>query len=360
MSNIWGNQLKLSIFGESHGPCVGITLSGMEAGVEIDETMLKAEMTRRAPGGAYASARKESDQVEFVCGILNGKTTGSPITVLIRNSDQKSADYDELKTWMRPSHADYPAYVKYHGNNDSRGGGHFSGRLTAPLVAAGALCEMALQKHLELTVGSHLTQLYSYTEEAWDIPDAGVLQAMHDSAIPAKNPSRVQSMLEEIKEQKDSIGGVLETAVVGLPAGLGDPFFDSLESRISSLLFSIPAVKGVFFGAGTQFASMKGSEANDAYALDGMRIVTKTNHNGGILGGISNGMPLTVSVVIKPTPSIGLLQTSVDVASMQEMEKTITGRHDPCIVLRAVPVVEAAVKIALYDAWLCEKGRDNA
>lgn len=261
---------------------------------------------------------------------------------------------------MRPSHADYPAFMKYHGSNDPRGGGQFSGRMTAPIVAAGAVAKMALDRHLSLITGSHLVQVNTYTEKPWDIPSADVLLNMHDSKIPAREPEKVIDIIQEAMAEKDSVGGIVETAVIGVPVGLGDPFFESLESRISSLLFSIPGVKGVLFGAGLQLASMKGSQANDAYTLDGQKVVTRTNHNGGILGGISTGMPILVSVIIKPTPSIGLKQESVNMASMQTEEKTIQGRHDPCILLRAVPVIEACLYIALYDAWLTEKGRSNA
>ena len=360
MSNTWGNQLKLSIFGESHGKCIGMTLSGVEAGITVDPSVLEQEMKRRAPGNKLSTSRQEADQVDLVSGVMDGKTTGSPITGLIYNTNTRSADYDALKTWMRPSHADYPAYVKYHGFNDHRGGGHFSGRLTAPLVAAGSICSMALKSHLDLTTASHILQLYTYKEEPWDIPDKAQLLAMKERQILAKDPEMVVSLIQEAQKEKNSIGGMIQTAVLGIPAGLGDPFFDSLESRISSLLFSIPAVKGVLFGAGEQFASSTGRELNDAYKIQQEKIVTETNHNGGILGGISTGMPVMVTVVVKPTPSIGTLQHSVDISSMKEEAKEVSGRHDPCIVLRAIPVIEACLSIALYDAWLTEKGRFHA
>lgn len=352
MSNTYGQNIRLSIFGESHGKAIGMVLDGVEPGVAIDMDKLRFQMKRRAPGGALATSRKEADQVEFVSGILNGKTCASPICGIIANTNTHSQDYANLAAWMRPSHADYPAYMKYHGFNDIRGGGHFSGRLTAPLVAAGEICSQALCGHMPLQAGSHIVKLGSYEEPLWTdiLPD--VLAAHETMAIPCQDPGRVSAIIEEARMDLDSVGGIVETALWGVPVGLGDPFFDSMESRLSHILFSVPAVKGLMFGAGDRFASMKGSEANDTYYFDNEALVkTRTNHNGGILGGITTGMPIVFRTIIKPTASIGKKQMSVNLQTGQEEEGQIKGRHDPCIVLRAVPVLEAAAKIAVYDAF---------
>lgn len=351
MSNTWGNDIRLSIFGESHGGGIGMILDGMMPGVSIDMDRLRFQMARRAPGGALATSRKEADEVEFLSGIVDNVTCGTPICGLIRNTNTRSQDYGKTKDWLRPSHADYTALIKYGGFADFRGGGHFSGRLTAPLVLAGSLAEQALQKQFPLQAGSHIVRLGSYEEADWTKVTPELLKRMEESRIPCENPEAVQHMIEAARSEADSVGGQVEIAVTGIPAGLGDPFFDSLESRIAHLLFAVPAVKAVSFGAGERFAAMRGSEANDAFCLEKGQIRTRTNHNGGILGGISTGMPLVVKVTLKPTPSIGQVQRSVNVRTGEEEENQITGRHDPCIVLRAVPVLEAVIKLALYDAW---------
>lgn len=351
MSNTWGNEIRLSIFGESHGGGIGMILDGVIPGIRLDMEEIRRQMARRAPGGALSTARKEADEVEFLSGIVDGVTCGSPICGIIRNTNTRSKDYSRTKDWMRPSHADYTAWVKYGGFADYRGGGHFSGRLTAPLVLAGSICGQVLERKFGLQAGSHVVRLGAYQEEPWEQIDPAVLKQMENSAIPCRNPEQAALQIETARKEADSVGGMVETAVTGIPAGWGDPFFDSLESRLAHLLFSVPAVKSVSFGVGERFASMRGSEANDAFCMAHGRIQTQTNHNGGILGGITNGMPLVFQTVLKPTPSIGRMQHSVNIASMQEEEGQITGRHDPCIVLRAVPVLEAAAKIALYDAW---------
>ena len=354
MSNTWGSHLHLSIFGESHGNGIGMVLDGIEPGTRLDLEKLAAQMKRRAPGGALATARKEADEIEWVSGIRDGKTIASPIMGLIRNTNQRSSDYQSVLDWPRPSHADYTAYIKYNGHSDLSGGGHFSGRLTAPLVAAGEICRQAMEQHFSVSVGSHLLQLAEYHEASWNIPQASILDQCRQAEIPCDDPDRVRELILKAKEEGDSVGGIVETAICGIPAGLGDPFFDSLESRIAHLLFSVPAVKGVGFGAAGDFASMKGSEANDAFALEHGRIVTTTNHNGGIEGGISNGMPIVFRSVIKPTASILRPQTSLNLKTMESEARTIQGRHDPCIVLRAIPVLEAVSMIALYDALLAD------
>lgn len=351
MSNTFGSVIKLSLFGESHGEGIGFVLWGIEPGTDIDLEELSGEMKRRAPGGALSTSRKEGDKVEILSGVLDGKAEGSPICGIIRNTNTRSADYEALKVWMRPSHADYPAHIKYEGYNDVRGGGHFSGRLTAPLVAAGTLCGQALRRHVPFTAGSHILKLNTYEEAHWDIPEEEELKKCHDLAVPCKDPDKVQDIILKARSEGDSVGGIVETAVTGLPAGLGEPFFDSLESQLAHMLFSIPAVKGVLFGCGTDFACLKGSQANDPYTFREGKVTAKTNHNGGVLGGITMGMPLVLRTVIKPTASIGQEQESVNLAEGTSERRTITGRHDPCIVLRAIPVIEAACKIVLYDAY---------
>lgn len=351
MSNTWGNEIRLSIFGESHGGGIGMILDGIVPGIQLNIDEIQKQMARRAPGGALATPRKEADEVEFLSGVVDGVTCGSPICGVVRNTNTRSKDYGKTKDWMRPSHADYTARIKYGGFADFRGGGHFSGRLTAPLVLAGSICGQVLEQKFGLQAGSHIVRLGEYTEDNWDSPDADLLRQMEESRIPCQNPQKVAEIIEEARMAADSVGGMVETALTGIPAGLGDPFFDSLESRIAHLLFSVPAVKSVSFGAGERFAAMRGSKANDAFCLREGNVQTQTNHNGGILGGISTGMPIVFSTVLKPTPSIGQVQSSVNMETMQEEENQIVGRHDPCIVLRAIPVLEAVAKIALYDAW---------
>ena len=351
MSSTWQSFISLTIFGESHGPAIGMVLDGIEPGIFVDETKIMQQLHRRAPGDDLSSQRKEADEIRFISGIYRGRTTGTPITGIIRNTDAREQDYGNISSWLRPSHADYPAQIKYQGFADPRGSGHFSGRLTAGLVAAGAIAEQALSSHAEVKIGSHIVRMGSYEEPCWQMEDLFTADRFRDMRIPCQDPEQIRTLVEAVQAGKDSIGGKLETVVTGIPAGWGDPFFDSIESRMSQLLFSIPAVKGVSFGAGEAFASMRGSEANDTYYLDDGKIRARTDHNGGILGGVTIGEPIVFQTVVKPTPSIGLPQTSVQYDSMTEEEKTISGRHDPCILLRAVPVIEAAAMIALYDAY---------
>lgn len=351
MSNTWGNEIRLSIFGESHGDGIGMILDGIEPGVRLDMDGIKWQMARRAPGGVLSTPRKEADEVEFLSGIMDGITCGSPICGVIRNTNTKSKDYSKIKDWLRPSHADYTALIKYGGFADYRGGGHFSGRITAPLVLAGSICGQVLEQKFGIQAGSHIVRLGEYEEENWQEIDSQRLKQCEASEIPCENSEKIVRIIEEARSTADSVGGMVETAITGIPVGWGDPFFDSLESRLAHLLFSIPAVKSVSFGAGDRFAAMRGSQANDAFCIQDGKIGTKTNHNGGILGGITTGMPIVFQTVLKPTPSIGQKQISVNVDTMQEEENQIVGRHDPCIVLRAIPVLEAVAKIALYDAW---------
>ncbi len=356
MSGNWGQAFRLSIFGESHGNGIGIVVDGLEPGLRLDMEEIRFQMARRRPGQKLSTARSEADEVEILSGVKDGITCGTPVCGLIRNTNTRSGDYELTKDLARPSHADYTGHVKYRGFEDYRGGGHFSARLTAPLVFAGALARQALKSHLDFETGSHITQLYTVKEADFTEEDieADRLRALQNERIPLRDPSRadeIETVIEEARRQLDSVGGIVETAIAGLPAGLGDPFFDSLESRLAHLLFSIPAVKGVSFGSGFAFAGMKGSQANDEFCLKDGAVRTVSNHNGGILGGITNGMPVTFHTVFKPTASIARQQRTVNLRTMQEEPLRITGRHDPCIVLRGIPVLEAAAAIAAYDAW---------
>ena len=357
MSSVWGKNLKVSIFGESHGPAIGTVVDGLPAGFAPDMTALERQMARRAAGGkAYATARCEPDAVEVLSGMRDGVLTGSPLSLLIRNTDQRQASYPEQMELPRPGHADFPAHVRYHGAEDFRGGGHFSGRLTAPLVAAGALAAQVLAAR-GVMIGSHIRRIGPAADRDWDKAriDAALLGNLAASAIPVLDDTAASAMLQAIETARagcDSLGGEIETAVVGLPAGIGSPMMEGVESRLASLLFAIPAVKGVQFGDGFALAAMAGSEANDPYVAEGGAVRTVTNRNGGLLGGITTSMPLVFSVAIKPTPSIAKPQRTVNLATMTEQDITVHGRHDPCIVPRAVPVVEATAALALLDAWM--------
>lgn len=355
MSNTWGEQVRLSIFGESHGNAIGIVVGGLPPGEEIDLDALERDMRRRAPGrDAFSTPRSESDSVELLSGLLDGKTTGAPVCGVIRNENARSRDYD---TRLRPGHADMTALLKYAGHADMRGGGHFSGRLTAPLVFAGSLAKQILLRrgvHVHariLRIGGVADESACESREAFRHAAAKPFPVCGDAA-----GEQMQAAILRAKEQSDSVGGVVECAAFGVPAGLGEPFFASMESAIASMLFSVPAVKGVEFGDGFALAGMAGSEANDEILLAENGLATRTNHNGGILGGITNGMPLIVRAAIKPTPSIAKIQRTVDAATMRPVELAITGRHDPCIVPRAVPVVEAGVALCILDRLAASKG----
>lgn len=355
LSGTWGNNLKISIFGESHGQAIGMVVDGLPAGLSIDDEMIATDMARRAPGQSWMSTkRREPDKVRIVSGVYNEKATGTPICGIIENTNTRSKDYSGLQKTVRPGHADYTGQIKYNGFNDYRGGGHFSGRITAPIVFAGALCrKYLLSKGIE--VGAHIAKLAGVSDQPMETVDAKMLSKFRSSDFPLVDESKAEEMQNKLKEaieQHNSVGGVIECAVVGIEAGIGDPFFDSLESRIASLLFSVPAVKGVEFGAGFGIADMKGSQANDDFCIREGQVKTETNNNGGILGGISNSMPIIVRAAIKPTPSIAKKQKTVDIESMTQTDIEIHGRHDPCIVVRAVSVIEAAVMIALTDAML--------
>jgi len=365
MSSIFGNKFKVSIFGESHGKAIGVVLDGLPPGIKLDTDFIKEELSRRQPGkSALTTPRKESDNFEILSGFFQGSTTGTPLCAVIYNQDSKSQDYEELKNLLRPGHADYTGFVKYGGFNDYRGGGHFSGRLTAPLVFAGAVAKQAL-KAWNITMASHIKNIQDVCDKSFDSinVDLEALNKLRISDFPVLDESAGRQMQERIlaaKSERDSVGGVIETIILNLEPGLGSPFFDGVESRLAHALFSIPAVKGVEFGDGFDIAKLMGSEANDEYLLDGNKIVTSSNHNGGILGGITTGMPIVFRVAIKPTPSIGLCQKTVDIHKMEEATITVRGRHDPCIVPRAIPAVEAASAVVILDLLLERKGEDGS
>lgn len=349
MSSSIGENIRLTIFGESHGKAVGMTLEGIPAGLRLDMEAFQRFLDRRAPGRSDAStARREADKPEFLSGVKEGTVTGSPITAIIRNTDTRSGDYASLRTVPRPGHADYTAQVKYFGHQDAAGGGHFSGRLTAPLCIAGGICLQLLAQE-GIRVVSRIAAVGGVEDEG-ELTDPTA-----DKDFPTVSEGRGKAMLAAIREAKaagNSLGGIVECAVLGLPAGLGDPIFGGMENRIAALTFGIPAVKGVEFGAGFAAAGMRGSEHNDPFTLKDGAVVTATNHAGGILGGITTGMPLIFRAAFKPTPSIAMTQQTLDLASGRETGLCIGGRHDPCIVLRAVPCVEAAAALAVADALL--------
>ena len=357
MGSVWGNQCKLTIFGESHGNGIGCVLDGFPAGIAYDEAFILSELARRAPGNnRQSTARKESDLPDILSGIFEGKTTGAPITCVIKNTDTRSGDYRNLVDHPRPGHADYTGSIRFGGHNDPRGGGHFSGRLTAPMVFAGAMCKLFL-KSKGIEIGSHIAAIGQIVDTPFDdicVP-AEDLRKLREQPYPIINPRAQQAMLDQIeqaREAKDSLGGIIECAVIGVPAGLGSPMLSPVESRISSLLFAVPAVKGVEFGAGFSIAAIHGSEANDRMYLEDGIVKTSSNNNGGITGGITNAMPILIRTAIKPTPSIAREQKTLNLATGTVEPLVIHGRHDPCIVTRAAAVIESAVAIAMTDIYL--------
>jgi chorismate synthase len=359
MKNTLGNSVAVTLFGESHGAEIGAVIDGLAAGITVDEEYIAKKLTLRRPAGAISTARAEKDPFRIVSGVFNGKTTGTPICILIPNGDTKSKDYSETRFLPRPGHADYTAYKKYHGYEDYRGGGHFSGRITAALVAAGAIAEKALEAK-GIAIGTHIKACAGVTDtEFTDIKkDITYLNDKVFAVLDEDTEDKMKRAIEAAAKDGDSVGGILESAVVGLPAGVGEPWFDSLESALSHGLFSIPAVKGVEFGEGFAFADMRGSKANDPFAICEGRVVTKTNHNGGINGGISNGMPLIIRCVVKPTPSIYKEQDTVDMKDGTERILQIQGRHDPAIVHRARVVADSVIALVLCDMLSLKYGTD--
>ena len=353
MSSTYGENLKLSIFGQSHGNAIGMVLDGIPAGLPVDEDKLRAFMSRRAPGnGEYTTTRREADQIEFLSGIVDGYTCGAPIAAVIKNTNVQSSDYEEMKDTPRPGHADYTAQVKYGGFQDAAGGGHFSGRLTAPLCIAGGLCKQWLEE-MGIRTAAHITQIGNGKCLGFDSINPALDKV--GQVFPTLTADAADSFLARIaeaKKQLDSIGGQIECAVTGVPAGIGEPMFGGVESRIAGIVYGIPAVKAVSFGLGEDFAALHGSDSNDAFILEDGTVKTEANRCGGILGGITTGMPVIFRVTLKPTPSIGKPQQTVNLRTGETVTLEVSGRHDPCIVPRAVPVVEAAAAIAIYDMVL--------
>ncbi len=357
MSSIIGNKIKLSVFGESHGEAIGCVIDGLPNGIKLDFDEISREMARRAPGNdKTATARKESDIPHILSGVLNGITTGAPLAMEIKNTNTRSGDYGNLMSAPRPSHSDYPAYVKYNGNNDVRGGGHFSGRLTAPIVFAGAVAKQIL-KTKGVTIGAHIIQIGSACDNLFDKNNicAAELDAVTHKQFAVVNDeseAEMRACVEAARVNGDSIGGVIECAAVGLPVGLGGNMFDTVESRLSAALFGVPAVKGVQFGAGFDFAEMLGSQANDGYEMRNGKVALLSNNNGGILGGMTSGAPIIFSVVLKPTPSVSVPQKSVNLQTMENETLIVKGRHDPCVVPRAVSVIEGITAVTLLDLMM--------
>lgn len=357
MSSVIGDKIKLSIFGESHGEAIGCVIDGLPAGIKIDMNAVYKDMQRRAPGkDKTATPRLEKDIPHILSGMLDNVTTGAPLAMVIENTNTKSGDYSNLMTVPRPSHSDYPAYVKYGGNNDIRGGGHFSGRLTAPLVFAGSVAKQILSQ-MGVTIGAHIKQIGSVCDAVSDLnkTDKSLLDTLSSSTFSLIDETKEQAMRDEIEKARlslDSVGGIIECFAVGLPVGLGGNMFDTVDGKLASILFGVPAVKGVEFGIGFGFADKRASEVNDQYEIKNGRVSTLSNNNGGVLGGMTDGAPLSVSVAIKPTPSIAKKQKSVNLLTMENAELEIHGRHDPCIVVRAVPVIECAVAFGLLDLMM--------
>lgn len=351
MSSTYGENLKLSIFGQSHGPAIGMTLDGIPAGLPVDFDKLQAFLNLRAPGqNDWSTPRKEEDRPDFLGGILDGYTCGSPIAAVIYNKNTRSGDYDNLKNSPRPGHADYTAQVKYGGFQDAAGGGHFSGRLTAPLCIAGGLCKQWLEE-MGILIGAHIQSIAGVTDDSFDFVSPALnMVGLNFPVLDDQKGLQMRTCIAEARSNGDSVGGSIQCAITGLPAGLGEPMFGGVENRIAQIIYGIPAVKGIFFGDVCQ--GSHGSEYNDAFCLDGTAIGTKTNHCGGILGGITNGMPVIFEVSLKPTPSIARPQQTLNISTGTVSPLEIKGRHDPCIVPRAVPVVEAAAAIAIYDLVL--------
>lgn len=358
MSSIWNNRITVSIFGESHGPAIGVVIDNLPSGEHIDTEALMRTMARRAPKkDATSTQRRETDMPNIMSGVFNNKTTGTPLCAFINNTDTHSQDYSNLSKLARPGHADYTGAIRYKGFNDVRGGGHFSGRLTAPLVFAGAVCGQILERR-GIYTGAHILSIHNIKDTAFNPTEVtrDEILALRNKSFPTISTAKGKAMINDIEKAReccDSVGGVVECVSINVPAGIGSPIFDGLENSIAQLIFGIPAVKGLEFGAGFTSSKMLGSENNDEFYVDDIgHVKTRTNFHGGILGGISSGMPITLRVAFKPTPSIAKPQETIDYSAMKNEVLNIKGRHDPCVVPRAVPCVEAAVNIALLSHML--------
>ena len=359
MKNTFGTSVAVTLFGESHGPYIGATIDGLAPGIEIRQEYIAHMLTLRRPAGKISTSRQEQDAYQIVSGVVKGKTTGTPITILIPNENVRSGDYTGMRTVARPSHADYTAECKYHGYQDSRGGGHFSGRITAALVAVGAICKSALEQK-GICIGTHVKKCASVQDREFGDLLADI-RLLHEKTFGVLDESRGEQMQDAIlaaASEGDSVGGILETGVTGMPAGVGEPWFDTVEGMLSHMMFSIPAVKGIEFGAGFAMADLRGSEANDPLRVENGRVISTSNNNGGINGGITNGMPIVFRTAIKPTPTIFKPQNTVDFTTMTETVLEPKGRHDPAIVHRARVVQDAATAIVLCDALAMRFGTD--
>ncbi|MDE6538915.1 MAG: chorismate synthase [Ruminococcus sp.] len=359
MKNTFGSSVAVTIFGESHGDMIGAVLDGLAPGIEVDEDFIASQMELRKSVGALSTARREADKVKIVSGVFNGKTTGTPITFIIENNDTRSKDYGELAYKARPGHADYTAQMKYHGYQDFRGGGHFSGRITAGLVASGAVAIKALRRK-GIYIGTHILTCAGVRDRDFDnlTNDVNTLNNLDFAVLDENAKAEMTEKIEQAKRNGDSVGGTLETVVTGFPAGVGEPWFDTIEGVLAHILFSVPAVKGVEFGDGFDITEKFGSTANDAYYSENGKVCTKTNHNGGVLGGITNGMPIVFRTAVKPTPSIYKEQNTIDLNTMQETTLQIKGRHDPAIVHRARVVVDSVTALVLCDQLALRYGTD--
>lgn len=361
MKNTFGNNLSVTIFGESHGNAIGAVIDGLSPGIDINVSFISEMLSKRRPAGEISTARIEADKFIIQSGVFDGKTTGTPLCIVIPNEDTRSLDYTKTRWIARPSHADYTSYCKYHGFEDYRGGGHFSGRITAALVAAGAVVIPAL-KRLGIQIATHIKNCAGVTDRNFcDLSEDA--ETLFNSEFPVLDRNASVEMIKRILEAKqngDSVGGTLETVVFGLESGLGEPWFDSVESLISHAVFSVPAVKGIEFGAGFSFSEMNGSEANDSYFIEGKEIKTATNNNGGINGGITNGMPILFKTAIKPTPTISSKQQTVNFKELCETTVSPTGRHDPCIVHRARVVIDSVTALVVADFLAGRYGNDWA
>ncbi len=357
MSSTYGNNIKVSIFGQSHSKAIGVTIDGLPAGIRIDLDELQTFLNRRAPGNAkFATSRKEPDAPEFLSGLVNNTTCGAPLTAVIYNQNAHSSDYNNIVDIPRPGHADFTAQVKYKGYQDVSGGGHFSGRLTAPICIAGGIVKQILE-NMGIEIFAHINSILNETDDTIDKikPDISLLKSISSKNFPVINDEKgqlMQKIIEKAKQDGDSVGGTIECVVTGLKAGIGNPMFDGLENKIASACFVVPAIKGIEFGNGFECSTLYGSQNNDEFYYENDDIKTRTNNHGGILGGISSGMPLYFKVAVKPTPSIAKAQNSISFSRKENTILEIKGRHDPCIVPRAVPVIEAVTALAIYDAIL--------
>lgn len=354
----FGTNIVVNLFGESHGKAIGIIINNLPPGIELDLDDIRKELTKRRPKSSISTARQEKDEFEFLSGYFNGKTTGTPLTISIPNKDTRSRDY--TPNILRPSHADFSAYKKYDGHQDYRGGGHFSGRITAPLMILGSICKQVLQSK-GIYIGSHIKSIHHVEDTLFEENDLTKenLLSLLNSDFPLIKQSLEEEMKETILEAKsnlDSVGGIVETAIIGMPAGIGNPFFNSVESVLSHIIYSVPAVKGVEFGKGFEITKQYGSEANDQLTIENGQIKTKTNNSGGIQGGITNGMPIVFRTAIKPTASIAKEQSTVDIETMQEVKLNLKGRHDPAIVHRVIHVINAMTNYAALELIIRKEG----